>query len=91
MDSGIFEFYDALYCHRHTVTIDGPDGTIELLSGRYYVQDEKWEGRDPDQIINNGNRDIYIYEDINALPVGFTYNSYITKTEFAVLDPGILS
>ncbi len=91
VDSGIFEFYDALYCHRHTVTIDGPDGTIELLSGRYYVQDEKWEGRDPDQIINNGNRDIYIYEDINALPVGFTYNSYITKTEFAVLDPGILS
>lgn len=91
VDSGIFEFYDAIRCHRHNMTNPGPDGTIELLSGKYYVQDEKWENDTPYKVIDNGSKNVYIYEDRNALPIGFAYDTYILKSEFDTLQPEILS
>lgn len=91
VDAGIFEFYDSIRCHRHNMTNPGPDGTIELLSGKYYVQDVQWEHENPYKVIDNGSRNIYIYEDKNALPIGFTYDSYITKSEFDTLPSEIMS
>ena len=91
VDAGIFEFYDSIRCHRHNMTNPGPDGTIELLSGKYYVQDEQWENENPYKVVDNGDRDIYIYEDKNALPIGFTYDSYISKSEFETLPSEIMS
>ncbi len=91
VDNGIVEFYDSIRSHRHTMTNDGPDGTNELLSVKYYVMDEYWENVNPKQILNNGNKNIYIYEDYSALPIGFTYDSYITKSEFEQVSPEIMS
>ena len=58
---------------------NGPDGTNELFSVKYYVRLDKW-----DDILytsySNGNRDVYIYE-ADAVPIGFTYDNYLTISE----------
>lgn len=91
VDTGIFEFYDGIGKHRHTQTPAGPDGTNELLSVRYYITEKKQEDKEAVQIKHNGNCEVYIYEDPTALPVGFTYDSYILQSEFQKLDKAVLS
>lgn len=91
VDSGIFKFYDSIKCPRHNMTREGPDGTAELLSVKYYETEEKLDSVLSYKVYNNGSRDVYVYEDDNALPIGFTYNSYITKSEFEQLAPELMS
>lgn len=84
----IFEFYDALGTPRHVSGPDGPEGTNEILAVGYYVQDGPW----PDplyQSFDNGYRTVYIYKDYGALPIGFTYDTYITKSEFEKTDSSL--
>ena len=84
LDEGIFEFYTAIGYPRHTNTPEGPMGTNELLSVRYYLDCVPWEGENrPPVIRSNGTRDIYLYDDNFALPIGFAYDSYMTASEFA--------
>lgn len=83
--TSIFEFYDALGEYRHTLSPEGPEGTNEILSVGYYVMADPW----PDEVyqtFNNGYRDIYVYHDEKALPIGFTYDTYITKSEFSQIE-----
>lgn len=85
--TSIFEFYDALGESRHTLSPQGPEGTNEILSVGYYVMADPW----PDEVyqtFNNGYRDVYVYHDDKALPVGFTYDTYMTKSEFHRIDNG---
>lgn len=84
VNNGIFEFYDSIDYHRHTSTPVGPEGTNELLSVKYYISDRSDLG-EPEAIVNNGNKDIYIYKSQNPLPIGFTYNTYITQSEFKTI------
>ena len=35
---------------------------------------------------NIGYREIYVYHDEKALPIGFTYDTYITKSEFSQIE-----
>lgn len=91
VDTGIFEFYDAIGKHRHTQTPVGPDGTNELLSVRYYVTEKKREDIEAVKISHNGNCEIYVYEEDIVLPIGFTYDSYILQSEFKELDKTVLS
>ena len=82
IDGGIFNFYEALGSNRHTLTLDGPRGTDQLLSVRWYVKDGPWDaGPGTPKVRSNGFRDIYLYEDPNALPIGFAYTEYITRSE----------
>ena len=85
VDNGIFEFYKALELGRHTVTPEGPLGTNELLSVRWYLTDKKWNNghNEVPFVRNNGTREIYMYENWAALPIGFAYDSYITSAEYA--------
>ena len=89
IDNGINEFYDAIDYHRHTGSPNGPEGTHELLSVRYYLIQEgdnpgdSMAGRDLILQYNNGSRDNSVYEDPEALPIGFTYDSYMTRSEFS--------
>lgn len=81
----IFEFYDALGTPRHVMGPSGPEGTNEILSVGYYVMADPWN--DPlFHTFNNGYRDIYVYHDEKALPIGFTYDTYMTKSEFNQID-----
>ncbi len=91
VDAGIFEFYDAIAAHRHTITIDGSDGTNELLSAKYYFTFEPWETKDACSVYHNGSREFYVYNDAQALPIGFTYRFYMTRSEFDRLEPRVRS
>ncbi|MCR1839480.1 YfhO family protein [Murimonas intestini] len=86
---GIFEFYDALGVGRHTESPQGPEGTNELLSAKYFITGDFWEGRTPEAQYTNGNQTINVYVDDNTLPIGFTYNTYMTKSEFLQLDSSL--
>ncbi len=90
-DAGIFEFYDAIGAHRHTITRDGPDGTNELLSAKYYFTFEPWETKGACSVYHNGSREFYVYNDAQALPIGFTYRFYMTRSEFDRLEPRVRS
>lgn len=79
--SSIFEFYSGLKTSRHTATPQGPEGTNEILSVGYYVMSSPWKD-EVYKTFNNGYRDIYVYHDSKALPVGFTYDTYMTQSEF---------
>ena len=85
LDNGIFEFYDAIDYHRHTGSPFGPEGTNELLSVKSYLTagDNEYTSdmRDTDTFFN-GSREVTVFEDERALPIGFTYDSYITDSEF---------
>ena len=87
VSSSIFTFYDALGIGRHTTSEEGPDGTNELLSVRYYVtladapDDSAWMS------YSNGSQQVNIYEDTSALPIGFCYDTYMTGSELEAIEP----
>ncbi len=81
VDAGISDFYINMGLYRHTSSPDGPEGTNELLSVKYHITDNNWI--DGCYVVdNNGVNDIYLFEEPYALPIGFTYDSYITQREF---------
>ena len=81
--SSITEFYGALDYGRWNMTWEGPAGTKELVSAKYIISLLPLEGYDLVTIEQNKNgQDILIYENQNALPIGFSYNSYLPKSEF---------
>ncbi len=91
VDSGIHRFYDAIGTPRHNLTMTGPEGTERLLSVRYYIsKDPEVESISGLPEINNydiGSAQVGVYEDVNALPIGFAYDSYMTRSEFDRIDP----
>lgn len=87
LSPSIFTLYSALGEERHATTPAGPEGTNELLSVGYYVrEDDNWIG-ELYASYSNGNKTIYVYRDPNALPIGFCYDTYMTRSEFDAIDP----
>ncbi len=86
VDNGIVEFYDALGVGRHALTMTGPVGTDRILSLKYWVTEMPEElGLPMDHLIgvyDNGSDKVYMVEDYYALPIGFTYDRYILRSEF---------
>lgn len=84
VSSSIFELYDMLGEHRHTIGVNGPEGTDELLGAGYFVTN--YEDDDLEEIASyhNGYQQIWVY-DIKSLPIGFSYDTYMTQTEFLEL------
>ena len=87
LSPSIFTLYDALGDERHAITPAGPEGTNELLSVGYYIRNNSdW----PDEIytsFSNGHEQINVYQDSHALPIGFCYDTYMTRSEFDEIDP----
>ena len=81
IDPSIFTFYEAIGHPRHVCTEDGPAGTQQVLSVKYYIYESALEGREAAFVYNNGYHDHYVYEDENALPLGFGYDTYILRSE----------
>ena len=80
----IVEFYDALGAPRHTIGVDGPVGTDQLLGVGYQVDNYEYDGKKIDSF-DNGWQTINVY-DVRSLPVGFAYDSYMLASEFQKLD-----
>ena len=68
--------------------VDQP-GEDEIASVKYYVL--KAERKDLNLIksYDNGNRMLYLYEDPDALPVAYTYDSYITESDYLKMPASI--
>lgn len=87
VDNSITEFYSQLDAERSTMTKDGPTGTNQLLGARYVVTLQEQSEQKPLQTIRtSGGLTAYVYEDSLALPIGYTYDCYITRSEFETLD-----
>lgn len=84
---GVVEFYHALGINRPNMTYVGPVGTGELLGAKHIVTQSYIEAMTPVDSLENGNGQIfYIYENDLAIPLGTTYDSYITKSEFDTVE-----
>lgn len=92
VDASIFEFYDQINTKRETRTFQGPVGTGELLGSRYDILHKVDSGRKLVQAITISNgMTVYVYENPYALPIGITYDSYITQSEFDTLNSDVRS
>jgi len=85
----VMEFYQRTGIGRGTWTEGDNTGTRELLSAKYIVS--VVEKTEPEyhfvqNMVNSNGQTIYLYENINALPIGFTYDTYITQSEFEMLN-----
>ena len=81
--SSIAEFYEQLEVGRATWTNAFTYGTRELLSARYVVSlIEQPEYTYIDTLENSNGQVMHLYENEDALPIGFTYDMYLTRSEF---------
>lgn len=82
VNGSIYEFYESLGTSRPVFTPEGPDGTLELVGGKYYVSDQRVEGQKYLQKVSRGKYTFYLYENELALPIGTSYDMYLTKSQF---------
>ena len=84
----VMEFYDAIGIGRGTWTNAGTDGLPELLSARYIVSAvEQPDDTYISTFTNDNGQEMYYYENERALPIGFAYDTYMTKSQFEQIDP----
>ena len=84
VSGSIFRFYEALGLKRDVKSPEAPEGMLHLISAKYYYSKgadedhgmlyDTWPGED---------YTYYIYEDASVPPIGYTYDTYITASEFA--------
>ena len=84
VSSSIIELYSELGTPRHTIGVDGPEGTDQLLGVGHLVSNVELEGEE-EKVYNNGWQDIWVYN-TEKLPVGFAYDKYMLKKDFEKLD-----
>lgn len=77
----IEKFYSLLGTARGTISPWGPNGTNSLLSTKFFFMEGLNDNLELEVQYNNGNREVYLYKDKLALPIGFTYDSFITEDE----------
>lgn len=83
LSASVFEMYDEIEDSRGTWTMGGPTGIRELLSAKYiYSMIEQDKYKYVDTIVNSNGQKIYVYDNENALPLGYTYDTYMAKDEY---------
>ncbi len=83
----VTEFYELLGVGRSVWTEAELPGVKELLGAKYILTPDETEEYTFIQAMGNSNGQVmYLYENENALPVGYTYDSYITQSEFEQYD-----
>ncbi len=79
----IMEFYEQMGDERKTWTNGGYEGFREILGAKYIISATKQKNYTYQGTMENSNGQImYIYENENALPIGYTYDSYLPRSEF---------
>ena len=82
VNGSIYRFYEALGTSRPIFSPEGPEGTRELLGGKYYVTAQPEEDAVILQEASFGKKKFYLCEYENAVPIGSVYQSYMTETDF---------
>lgn len=89
VNGSIYQFYETLGTSRPIFTPEGPEGTRELLGGKYYVTTQPEEGAKILEEASSGEKRFYLCEYENAMPLGSAYRTYMTETDFLKI-PGEL-
>ena len=82
VNGSIYEFYEALGTSRPIFTPEGPEGTLELVAGKYYLSEKEDDKNKCVQKIDNGELTYYLYENELAVPIGCTYHTYMTYSVY---------
>ncbi len=84
----ILDFYNAIGITRYTPwTRASNRGMMELLGARYVLSAKEYEQYELlDTLTNSNGQVMYLYENSNALPLAFGYDSYMTRAEFDTLE-----
>jgi len=84
----VTDFYRSVGLERNNFTPKGDEALIDLLGARYiYSRDPSTQYTDYLGVAaDDSGRKMYVYENENALPIGFTQDSYITRSEFDALE-----
>lgn len=82
VNGSIYRFYEALGTSRPIFSPEGPEGTRELLGGKYYVTAQPEEDAVILQEASFGKKKFYLCEYENAVPIGSVYQTYMTETDF---------
>ena len=84
VSGSIFRFYTSLGLKRDVKSPEAITGLYNLISARYeYKTSEDADRGIPYQIVEGKKKKYYIYEDTSVPPIGFTYDTYMTASEFA--------
>lgn len=83
VSGSIFRFYESLGLKRDVKSPEAPDGMMNLISARFSIETKPRENEEPVQVREGRYTTYYVYEDIAVPPMGFTYNTYMTASDFA--------
>ncbi len=82
VSGSIFRVYEALDQERDVKSPEPLEGFFDLVSARYTVEFEARENEEPVQVVKGTYYTYYVYEKNEIPPIGFTYNTYMTRSEF---------
>ncbi len=83
VSGSIFRFYEALGLKRDVKSPDPPTGLNNLISAKFTYEKTAREDAVPIQTVKGKYYTYYIYQNEAVPPIGFTYDSYMTASEFA--------
>lgn len=83
VSGSIFRFYTSLGLTREVKSPDPPEGMMNLISAKYTIETTKRDEGEPIQTVAGDYTTYYIYENQSVPPIGFTYDTYMTATEFS--------
>ncbi len=94
VSGSIFRFYEALGLRRDVKSPDAPTGLAELVSARYGVEETRLSNIDENEadpegvirVLTGKYWQMKETEDPNIPRIGFTYDSYMTMSEFLKTD-----
>lgn len=83
VSGSIFRFYESLGLERDVKSPEAPEGLYNLISAKYDITTKPDEERSPIQTEEGEYRTYYVYENDSIPPIGFTYDTYMTASEFS--------
>lgn len=87
VNGSIFQYYQSIGSPRDVKTNipENEGGINQLLSNRFFVDTIRHPDLNLYAQFNNGTNMIYIYQNSEIPPIGFTYDTYMTTTQFNLI------
>jgi hypothetical protein len=82
VSGSIFRLYTAIGLSRDVKSPDAPDGFNALVSAKYTFETSPREDEEPVKTIETSTDTYYVYSDESVPPIGYTYDTYMTASEF---------
>ena len=88
VSGSIFRLYESLGLKRDVKSPTPPAGFYNLISARYtFETEEKDDAGTFLRKVEGEKKTYYLYENPDVPPIGFTYDTYMTASDFAETEP----